>query len=98
MEKKKRNRKVNKIRTSLSLDIEVRKILDEYSEATGMTRSDFVNDCIKQAVPNLKRLIAVMTYMKANPMAKQHEVEAMFNEVIESAEIQVEELKNQAKD
>ena len=88
MEKKKRNRKTYKVRAAFTLDPEVLEALDDFSLMTGQSKSAFVNDCIKQAIPQLKKLTEIIAYAKQNPNADlsslDFDVEQMINELTES--------------
>lgn len=88
MEKKTRNRKTYKVRAAFTLDKEVLEALDDFSLMTGQSKSAFVNDCIKQAIPQLKKLSEIIAYAKHNPNADlsslDSELEAMVSQFTQS--------------
>lgn len=82
MEKKTRNRKSYKVRAAFTLDKEVLEALDDFSLMTGQSKSAFVNDCIKQAMPQLKKLTEIIAFAKQNPNADLSSLDSDLEQMI----------------
>lgn len=82
MEKKTRNRKSYKVRAAFTLDKEVLEALDDFSLMTGQSKSAFVNDCIKQAMPQLKKLTEIIAFAKQNPNAALSSLDSDLEQMI----------------
>ena len=92
MDKKTRNRKVNKVRAAFTLDIDVLNTLDEFSRITGQSKSGLVNDCIKQAMPQLKQMVELFKFAKENPTADLSHILDLFLKSIEENKHYLDDL------
>lgn len=92
MTKKTRNRKVNKVRAAFTLDIDVLNTLDEFSKITGQSKSGLVNDCIKQAMPQLQQMVELFKFAKENPTADLSHIQAEFLKSIEETKQSLDDL------
>ncbi len=92
MDKKTRNRKTNKVRAAFTLDIDVLNTLDEFSRVTGQSKSGLVNDCVKQAMPQLKQMVGLFRFAKENPTADLSHIQTEFLKSIEETKQSLDDL------
>lgn len=92
MDTKTRNRKVTKARAAFTLDIDVLNTLDEFSKITGQSKSGLVNECIKQALPQLQKMVDLLKYAKENPTADLSHIQAEFLKSIEETKQSLDDL------
>tara|TARA_Y100000588_G_C14112474_1_gene863648 strand:- start:74 stop:361 length:288 start_codon:yes stop_codon:yes gene_type:complete len=92
MNKKTRNRKTTKVRAAFTLDIDVLDTLDEFSKVTGQSKSGLVNDCVRQAMPQLKKMVELFKYAKENPTADLSHIQAEFFKAINEADESLDQL------
>lgn len=89
---KTRNRKVTKARAAFTLDIDILSTLDDFSKITGQSKSGFVNDCIRQALPQLKQIVEFIKYAKENPNSDLTHIQAEFLKSIEQTKNSLDDL------
>ena len=92
MDKKTRNRKTNKVRAAFTLDIDVLNTLDEFSRVTGQSKSGLVNDCVKQAMPQLKQMVELFRFAKENQTADLSHIQTEFLKSIEETKQSLDDL------